>query len=183
MKTQTAIRRPAWWIPALIVVVASFGCNPQDDRPQGTPVAPEQAASTSRGGPAFDPTEAMTTAIQDEYHAQAVYAKVLTDLGDITPFANIVLAEGNHVAAIAALFTDRGWAVPASEWDDTNVPTFDSRLAACEAGRDAEIANVALYDVLLLLDLPNDVTTVFTNLRAASQDNHLPAFETCVAKS
>ncbi|MEJ2205087.1 MAG: hypothetical protein P8170_13380 [Gemmatimonadota bacterium] len=137
MKTQTAIRRPAWWIPALIVVVASFGCNPQDDRPQGTPVAPEQAASTSRGGPDFDPTEAMTTAIQDEYHAQAVYA----------------------------------------------MPTFDSRLAACEAGRDAEIANVALYDVLLLLDLPNDVTTVFTNLRAASQDNHLPAFETCVAKS
>jgi hypothetical protein len=43
----------------------------------------------------------------------------------------------------------------------------------------AEIANVAMYDGFLLLDLPDDVRTVFGNLRSASLDQHLPTFEKC----
>jgi hypothetical protein len=43
-----------------------------------------------------------------------------------------------------------------------------------------EQATVALYDELLpqVAAYP-DVEYVFTNLRSASQDNHLPAFERC----
>ena len=58
----------------------------------------------------------------------------LADLGDMTPFSNIVLAEAQHVLAISGLFTARELPVPASAWDDSNVPSFDTRLAACEAG-------------------------------------------------
>jgi hypothetical protein len=36
-----------------------------------------------------------------------------------------------------------------------------------------------MYDEFLSLDLPDDVRTVFGNLRSASLDKHLPAFQTC----
>ena len=51
--------------------------------------------------------------------------------------------------------------------------------AACAAGVEAETDNIALYDRLLKLNLPADVEQVFTNNRAASFNNHLPAFEAC----
>jgi hypothetical protein len=38
----------------------------------------------------------MTAAIQDEYHAEEVYLKVLNDFGDVLPFLNIVVAEVRH---------------------------------------------------------------------------------------
>jgi hypothetical protein len=43
-----------------------------------------------------------------------------------------------------------------------------------------EEATVALYDELLpQVAAYSDVVYVFTNLRSASRDNHLPAFERC----
>jgi len=121
----------------------------------------------------------MTTAIQDEYRAKTTYAKVLAELGDMTPFSNIVNAETNHVASIATLFVNRGLPVPASAWTADDAPTFDTRLAACLGGEASENANVTMYDGLLLLELPNDVRSVFTNLRLASLNQHLPAFQKC----
>ncbi len=38
---------------------------------------------------------------------------------------------------------------------------------------------MALYDRYLDMDLPTDVRTVFTNNRAASLNNHLPASSRC----
>ena len=137
---------------------------------------PEEPQEPEEG--AFDPVASMTTAIQDEYRAQATYAQVLVDLGDMTPFSNIVKAEVTHIAAIGGLFTSRELPVPGSALGE--VPTYDTRLAACEAAVIGETGNVAIYDGLLLLELPNDVRNVFTNLRLASLEQHLPAFENCV---
>lgn len=121
----------------------------------------------------------MNGAIQDEYHAEEVYLKVLDDFGDVLPFYNIVVAEVRHSASIAGLFGNRGWTVPVSEWNRDNVPGFATLARACAAGVEAEQANIALYDELLEGDLPADVERVFVNVRAASLNNHLPAFERC----
>jgi hypothetical protein len=123
----------------------------------------------------------METAIQDEYRARETYAKVLADLGDLTPFLNIVSSEGQHIDAVAGLFLSRDLDVPASEWDATNVPVFESRALACAAAAEGEAATVAMYDALLLLaeDLPDDVRTVFGNVRRAALEDHLPAFQNC----
>jgi hypothetical protein len=121
----------------------------------------------------------MKATIQDEYHARAVYQGVLNDLGTVMPFVNVIRAEESHASAIGRLFTARGMDVPPSVWSTANVPHFVSLAAACAAAADAEVANVALYDRYLDMDLPTDVRTVFTNNRAASLNNHLPAFSRC----
>jgi len=168
-----------------VVVVAGSGCGGQDVS-AASPAAP----SSSTAGPSTMPpattsagtvvlTDALTAAIQDEYHAEAVYRRVLLDFGNVMPFANIIRAEQNHAAALAGLFRSRGLAVPETAWHVDNVPRFASVRDACGAAAQAEIDNVAVYDRYLGADLPADVRQVFTNNRAASLDNHLPAFNRC----
>jgi len=122
---------------------------------------------------------AMALAIQDEYHAENVYQRVLTDFGQVFPFSRIVNAEQRHSSAIAGLYRNRSLEVPTSEWNLGNVPRFESIREACAAAAQAEIDNIALYDRYLEWELPTDVRNVFTNNRAASLHNHLPAFEAC----
>jgi hypothetical protein len=124
----------------------------------------------------------MESAIQDEYHAEATYDRILADLGDAWPFINIVAAERRHIEAAAGLFSNRGLDVPESEWNRNNVARFDSIVEACAAAAQAERDNVGLYDTFLQRDLPTDVRNVFTNNRAASLEAHLPAFEACAGR-
>jgi hypothetical protein len=121
-------------------------------------------------------------ALQEEYLAEWTYQGVLAKFGtDVMPFAVIVRSEQQHEQAIVSLFEKRGWTAPASNWNLSNVATFNTLPEACTGGVNAEIADAALYDDLFAQhdDLPCDVVTVFTNLRAASLENHLPAFERC----
>ena len=170
-----------WPMLALTGIVAFWACD--EPRPGISDVpgpAPEVGAEKQQGGQPFDPTDAMTAAIQDEYHAQFTYARVLLDLGgDTGPFDNIMLAEEQHVGAIADLFASRHMDSPESEWDLTNVPSFSTQVEACIGGGQGEIDNIELYDDLLAFDLPQDVRDVFVSLQAASRDHHLPAFEGC----
>ncbi|MBK6485892.1 MAG: DUF2202 domain-containing protein [Gemmatimonadetes bacterium] len=122
---------------------------------------------------------AMTAAIQDEYHAEETYLRVLADFGNTLPFYNVVYAEQRHSASLAALFERRGLPVPVSIWHLNNVPRFASVAAACAGAAGAEVANIALYDNALALTLPTDVRNVLTNNRRASLEKHLPAFEVC----
>ena len=125
--------------------------------------------------------DAINESIQDEYYALFTYTRVVTDFGDVQPFSIIRLAEMRHSAAVGGLFTKRGLEIPGSEWDESNVPTFAFFLAACIGGKESETANIAMYDRLLSTpELPSDVRNVFTNLRAASLEQHLPAFERCI---
>jgi hypothetical protein len=123
--------------------------------------------------------DVMAQAIQDEYHAEYIYLRVTADHGAVLPFQNILHAEDRHSSAIGRLFANRGLDVPLSLWDLNNVPRFESIPAACTAAVQAEIDNIALYDTLLLNDLPVDVQRVFTSNRAASLERHLPAFQNC----
>ena len=154
--------------PALLLLPLFTACS-------SATTAPAPAASSL-------PTEvaaAVSTALQDEYHAEQTYRRVLSDFGTVLPFANIVTAEQRHATALAGILQARGIAVPASDWTTDNVPRFTSVAQACAIAADAEVSNIALYDTLLAQPLPDDVRTVFTNNRRASLEAHLPAFTRC----
>lgn len=152
---------------ALIAGVGTLGACDADD-----PVAPTVSLSTTVAA-------ALDTALNDEYHAETIYLRVLADFGNVLPFFNVVVAEQRHSASLRGIYERRGLASPANRWDLGSVPTFASVAAACAAAVDAEIANIGMYDRLLALDLPADVRNVFANNRAASVNNHQPAFQRC----
>ena len=57
----------------------------------------------------------------------------------------------------------------------------DTLLSAAKTGVEAEINNIAMYELFLEYDLPDDVRDVFEALMNGSI-NHLRAFETQVEK-
>ena len=115
----------------------------------------------------------------DEYHAEAAYARVLADFGDVLPFANIIQAERQHAASLEALYARYGLDLPDNPHSAESADGFASVGAACAVGVDAEIANAALYDAVLDQPMPDDVRQVLTANRDASLLHHLPAFERC----
>jgi len=152
-----------------LLSLAATGCTGD-----GSPVAPTATVALTA-----DVATALERGIQDEYKAETTYQGVVDDLGPQLPFANILTAEERHSDAIASLYTRRGLPVPTSDWTAANVPHFDAVPAACGAAAQAEVDNIAMYDDLLRLDLPDDVRQVFENNRRASLVNHLPAFGNC----
>ena len=60
-----------------------------------------------------------------------------------------------------------------------SAPQFASTADACAAGVAAEIADADLYDQLLPDVTHPDLQRVYTNLKNASLQSHLPAFEAC----
>lgn len=119
-----------------------------------------------------------TVLINDEYKAQAEYEVLIEEFGVVNPFARIVKAEARHIEALETLFDAYDFDIPEDNGDkDAVVP--DSLEEAYAMGREAEIANIDLYEDYLKLDLPEEVERVFTNLMNASE-NHLRAFENAV---
>ena len=125
--------------------------------------------------------EMLNASIADECRSQATYARVLRDFPDQKPFSNIVEAEAQHILAVSNLFKNRGLALPDGNAAAGDVPTFSSVKAACAAAADAETATYKMYGGFLITlgGVPADVVNVFTNLRDASLDKHLPAFTAC----
>jgi hypothetical protein len=126
-----------------------------------------------------DMSAILQLALQEEYTAEMLYRSVLASFGaDAQPFALIASAEARHVDALLQLFARRSLAIP--PWTPVAFPSYSTLAAACAAGVAAERADAAFYAPYLgRTDLPQDVRNVFTNLQAASLDNHLPAFELC----
>lgn len=118
-------------------------------------------------------------ALQEEQTAEMLYRSVLASFGaDTQPFALIASAEARHVDALLQLFARRSLA--ATSWTPVAFPGYPTLAAACAAGVAAERADATFYAPYLgRTDLPQDVRNVFTNLQAASLENHLPAFELC----
>ena len=116
----------------------------------------------------------LTYAIQDEYLARAEYMHIIQTYGSMRPFSNIVKAEETHISLLTPLFEQYGYEIPEDNADE-HVVIPDDIKTALEFGVDAEIANIAMYEVFLKEDLPADVRDVFERLMAASE-NHLEAF-------
>lgn len=127
--------------------------------------------------------QALCAALDDEYKAIATYQAILDAFGAVRPFVNIIEAERRHAAALQRQFMRLSWQPPADRWQGkTRAPA--SLAAACAQAVTAEIENASLYDVLLD-DVQGDPQTVevFTRLRDASQQRHLPAFERCANRT
>lgn len=129
---------------------------------------------------------AVLRALDDEYHAEAVYAATLATFGDVRPFSNIIEAERKHQTALLAVLDTYGVAAPANGYLTGEIPLGAlpaSLQEVCAIGVAAEIENARLYDEDLLPAVAGhaDIIQVFTNLRDASINNHLPAFERCAS--
>lgn len=111
----------------------------------------------------------------DEHKALATYKSVMTDFGEMAPFTAIARAEEQHITALERIYAR--YDAPLPEVTELEIPSFESPEAAAAASVQAEIDNAALYDRLLSgIDNP-DIVRVASNLRDASLNNHLPAFQ------
>lgn len=117
----------------------------------------------------------MTYALQDEYLAQARYDNILGTFGYIRTFAQIKEAEMRHINVLLPLFERYQVPLPV-DISQSFVSTPENIKAAYAAGVQGEIDNISMYERFLSLDIPNDMRTVFSQLRNASL-NHLAAFE------
>lgn len=129
--------------------------------------------------PLSDSTRAaIERALADERAAEARYAAVVQALGPVMPFRQLERAERRHAWALEQLLAQHGSPVPPAASAPTRAEPTNLR-DECALGVQGEKRNIALYDELMTGDLPADVRCVFTHLREASRDRHLPALERC----
>lgn len=158
--TTSATSAPAPATPAAPVT------HPAYPAPEGVvPGSPAAVAWESLMGPA------------GEYHALASYQAVIDNFGQVQPYVSIQRAEQNHVDALTRQLERFGVAVPDNPYLG-QIPAPPDLKTAAAAWAEGERANVAMYDQLLPR-VAGDVgmTRVMTNLRRASLEVHLPAFE------
>jgi hypothetical protein len=115
-------------------------------------------------------------ALEDEYHAEAMYNAVIDEFGEVRPFSNIVAAEGRHADLLLRIYDKYDLEAPANAYTDAGFD-FASPQEAGQAALEAEIANAELYDELLEDVGDSDVIAVFEQLQWASRERHLPALQ------
>ena len=111
-----------------------------------------------------------------EYSALASYQAVLDEYGDVEPYATIMAAEARHADALIRQLDRLGVDAPENPYLG-DIPAPADLETAAEAWAEGEILNVELYDQLIADAQSEQVIKVFNNLRSASLDSHLPAFE------
>lgn len=112
---------------------------------------------------------------EGEYAAYAMYSAVIDKYGSVEPYVTIREAEGRHIQALIRQLSRFGIEVPENPYLG-NVLAPDDLKTAAEAWAVGEIANVELYDELLAQTTDSNLIRVFNNLRASSNDQHLPLF-------
>ena len=176
----------------ILIVGLSVGCStvqeveniPPEPTPAPTveatqpPVVVQELGYGAVGS--FDNTEAsleqmLIYAIEDERLARSEYEYIINELEAGSPFTNIIKAEETHIALLIPLFEAYGYTLPEDTSKEHLIPA-ESITAALETGVQAEIDNIAMYELFLELDLPDDVRDVFIELRDGSI-NHLAAFQ------
>ena len=113
---------------------------------------------------------------EGEYAAAASYLAVLDAYGDVEPYATIYSAELRHADALIRQLERLGVEVPENPYLGQIQAPADLETAAL-AWAEGEILNIELYDYLLTMTDDAQLTKVLNNLRSASLDSHLPAFE------
>ena len=111
-----------------------------------------------------------------EYAASAMYQAVIDEFGQVEPYVTIRFAEERHISALTRQLDRYGINVPANPYLGEVAAPADLQTAA-QAWAIGEIENVTMYDKLLTKSTDANLTRVLTNLRASSQDSHLPLFE------
>lgn len=125
-------------------------------------------------------TDMLTYALQDEYTARAEYAAILDQLDARAPYQGIQHSEEGHIRSLATLSGTYGIALP-EDTSPEHIAIPATLLEAALTGVQAEQNNIAMYERFLKADLPEDIRTVFENLKTASE-HHLAAFQAQVEK-
>ena len=140
----------------------------------------EAAADTN---PAIKPnmtdTEVVLAALmgpEGEYAAAASYQAVLDEYGSVEPYATIYQAELRHINALVRQLERLGEPVPANPYLG-KISIEKNLTAIAKAEAEIEILNVELYDDLIPKTDNANLLRVLGNLRSASLNMHLPAFE------
>ena len=119
-------------------------------------------------------------AVQDEYLAHGEYLAIVDKFGSQKPYTNIISAEETHLAYLKEVYLAYGLDFPADE-SAGHIVVPANLLEAAETGVQAEIDNIAMYELFLTYDLPENVFEVFSALKSGS-DSHLLAFQKQVDK-
>lgn len=123
----------------------------------------------------FTLEEMMQYAIEDEYLAYAEYELIIAEMDITRPFSNIIRAEATHIGYMEDLYKAYGLTLPTID-PSQHIMLPTSVNEAYEAGVEAEIINIAMYERFLEQELPEDVRNIFEQLKAGSE-SHLAAFQ------
>jgi hypothetical protein len=119
---------------------------------------------------------AALTGPDGEYAAAASYEAVLDEYGSVEPYATIYQAELRHISALVRQLERLGEPVPTNPYTG-KIKAPKDLVTAAKAWAEGEILNVELYDDLLGKTDNANLIKVLENLRRASLESHLPAFE------
>ena len=111
-----------------------------------------------------------------EYAAAAHYQAVLDAFGDVEPYKTIKASEDRHIDALIRQLDRYGVQVPENPYLGILTAPADLETAAREWAV-GEMANVEMYDRLIADATDDRLIRVLENLRRASLESHLPAFE------
>ncbi|MBK5253366.1 MAG: DUF2202 domain-containing protein [Peptostreptococcaceae bacterium] len=117
----------------------------------------------------------LTYAVEDEYLAHGEYVAIMDKFGEQKPYSNIAEAELTHLAYLEEVYVSYGLEFPTDASAD-HIVVPEDLLEAAETGVQAEIDNIAMYEIFLSYDLPENVSDVFTALMNGSE-SHLLAFQ------
>ena len=113
---------------------------------------------------------------EGEYAAAASYLAVLDKYGSVEPYQTIYQAELRHIDALIRQLERLGEEVPENPYLG-KITAPDDLVSAAEAWAVGEVLNVELYDQLISKTQNANLLNVLGNLRIASLESHLPAFE------
>lgn len=171
----------------LLLAGLTSGCQQSQPMNSGSNAAASAATGTQNiSGPEKSKLDektrqALLDALADERKAEATYKAVIEKFGDVRPFSNIVNAERRHESFLMPLFERYGVAVPENRFTKEKIEVPATLTEACKQSVEGEKANIAMYDKFMEFVKEEDIREVFTYLRDASKDNHLPAFERCAS--
>ena len=114
-------------------------------------------------------------AVQDEYLARGEYLAIVDKFGNQKPYVNIIRSEETHLSYLKEVYVAYGLDFPADDSAEHIIVPSDL-LEAAEIGVQAEIDNIAMYELFLTYDLPDNVFNVFFALKSGSE-SHLLAFQ------
>jgi hypothetical protein len=111
-----------------------------------------------------------------EYAAAASYLAVLEKYGNVEPYQTIYQAELRHIDALIRQLERQGEVVPENPYLG-KITAPEDLVSAAKAWAEGEVLNVELYDQLISKTDNESLLKVLGNLRSASLESHLPAFE------
>ncbi len=127
--------------------------------------------------------EALERSLQDTYQSIAFNSLVLTELGEGSPFLNIIRTDQHYLAAQLALFDKYNVTIPQNTWfDRIDTPESDlDRQLACARGFELKKETVRLYttDLLPVVQDRPDLLKVFTAIANAADELQMPALDAC----